>query len=320
MAPADVLGYAFGLEIRGTFPIPGLGVTGPAPLRRTVCGSGSAADLDRAWDGDGSVSAVELRYPDGRLFLSIRSHPERGYRIWAPHHGRHLVASDGQTIESALPQNNVLGWQRLFFAQTLPLAAALQGLELLHASAVGLAGAAVAFTAPSGTGKSSLAAHLVAAGATFLTDDVVALEARDGVVEAYPGPSRTSVASHELRAMTRHGRARLGRRVGAADGKVLLEPDVGSGSHQLALLYRVGRSRRYDRAAAREHDPPEPVPILGSSFLSYLQTPQRLRNQLAVCDRIVATVRTFDLELPASVSARDAAAFVLEHSRGALSH
>ena len=320
MAPADVTGRAFGLEVAGTLAIPALGAAAPAPARRRAfCRARTVAELERVWDDEGSREAVELRYPDGRLFLSIRSHPDAGYRIWAPRHGRHLVSADGTEIQSALPRNNAIGWQRLFFAQTLPLAAVLQGLEVLHASAVALDGAAVAFTAPSGAGKSSLAAHLVAAGATFVADDVLAVEARDGVVEAHPGPRRTSVSARELRAMTRSGRTRLGPRAGTADGKLLLEPEVASGPHALALLYRVSRSGRHDRASFREHDPPEPVAILGSSFLPYVQTPQRLRNQLDVCDRIVSTVRTFDLAVPASVSARDAAALVLEHSERALS-
>ena len=83
---------------------------------------------------------------------------------------------------------------------------------MLHASAVVLDGAAVAFTAPSGTGKSTLAAHLVAAGASFLTDDVLALDDRNGVVEAHSGPARTSVSPAELRTMTPHDRALLGAR------------------------------------------------------------------------------------------------------------
>lgn len=320
MAPAEVLGRAFGLEVEGTFAIPALGAATPPPSRRRAfCRARTVAELERGWDDEGSHETVELRYPEGRLFLSIRSHPDAGYRIWAPRHGRHLVSADGTKIQSALPRNNAIGWQRLFFAQTLPLAAVLQGLEVLHASAVALGGAAVAFTAPSGAGKSSLAAHLVAAGATFLTDDVLAVEARNGVVEAHPGPARTSVSARELRAMTRSGRVRLGARAGTADGKLLLEPEVASGPHPLVLLYRVLRSGRHERASFREHDPPEPVPILGSSFLPYLQTPQRLRNQLTVCDRIVSTVRTFDFAVPASVSARDAAALVLEHSERALS-
>ena len=304
MAPAEVLGNAFGLEIEASFAIPALGSACAPGSRRARCEARSARELDERWPDEGSASALERRFPDGRLFLSIRSHPEAGFRIWAPRHGRHLVSPDGTAIQSALPRSNTLGWQRLFFAQTLPLAAALQGLEVLHASAVVLDGTAVAFTAPSGTGKSTLAAHLVAAGASFLTDDVLAVEERNGVVEAHSGPARTSVSPAELRTMTPHDRALLGARAGAADGKILLEPVVAAGAHPLALLYSVTRSPRHARPAFRAHVPARPLAILASSFLPYLQTPGRLRNQLAICDRIVSTVRTFDFERARTPSRR----------------
>lgn len=318
MAPAEILGSAFGLDIESSFPIPALGAARATGRRRARCEAHSARELDERWPDGGAASVLERRYPDGRLFLSVRSHPAAGFRIRAPRHGSHLISPDGTQIQSALPRSNAVGWQRLFFAQALPLAAALQGLEVLHASAVVLDGAAVAFTAPAGTGKSTLAAHLVAAGATFLTDDVLAVEERDGVVDAHGGPARTSVSPAELRTMTAHGRSLLGARAGAADGKTLLEPVVAAGSHPLALLYRVTRSPSHERPAFRPHIPARPLAILASSFLPYLQTPARLRNQLTVCDRIVSTVRTFDLDLPESVPAHEAAALVLDHSASAL--
>jgi hypothetical protein len=72
----------------------------------------------------------------------------------------------------------------------LPLSLTLRGLETLHASAVLVDGAAVAFLAPSGTGKSTLAAHFSAKGHDVLCDDCLAIEL-DGdrvlAVPAYPG-------------------------------------------------------------------------------------------------------------------------------------
>ena len=303
MAPTEVLGNAFGLEIEASFAILCARVGLRARPATRPREARSARELDERWPDEGSATALERRFQDGRLFLSIRSHPEAGFRIWAPRHGRHLVSPDGTAIQSALPRSNT----RLAAAvrPDAPLAAALQGLEVLHASAVVLDGAAVAFTAPTGTGKSTLAAHPVAAGASFLTDDVLALEERNGVVEAHSGPARTSVSPAELRTMTPHDRALLGARAGAADGKILLEPVVAAGAHPLALLYRVTRSQSHARPAFRAHVPARPLAILASSFLPYLQTPGRLRNQLAICDRIVSTVRTFDFDVrPTSVPAQ----------------
>jgi hypothetical protein len=61
----------------------------------------------------------------------------------------------------------------------------------LHASCVLVDGRAVAITAPSGTGKSTLAAALVSAGHRLLTDDIcVICFAEDGAAVALPGATR----------------------------------------------------------------------------------------------------------------------------------
>lgn len=253
---------------------------------------------------------MDLRFADGRLFMAIDRHPERGFRISAPRHGRHIVSADGREIRSALPRRAALAWQRLFFAQTLPLAAALQGIEPLHASAVGLGGRAFAFTAASGTGKSSLAAHLVAAGATFLTDDVLALELVQNEVVAHPGPARTSVPSHELRSMTSVERRRLGHRIGTTD-KPQLEPSPASAPLPLAALCRIRRRPTFATLRLREIRP-DPRFVLASSFLTYLCTRERMLNQLSICARVASSVRLYELEIPHSASARDATAFALE--------
>lgn len=310
-AGAVTRGSAFGLAVEADFAIPALGA--PTDVaRKTSCRAVTAEELDAACPVDGWTQDVDLRHPDTRLFLGIRHHPEAGYRIWAPRYGRHLVSVDGTTILSALPRRAQLGWQRLFFAQALPLAAVLHGLEVLHASAVAVDGRAIAFTAASGTGKSSLGAHLVAAGAGFLTDDVLALEGGDGGPLAYPGVARLSVATHELAGMNQAGRARFGRRA-ATSGKVYVEPVVQSGPLPLRALFCLYRAASFDRVRIREHVPPEPRTVLASSFLPYVRTPARLLNQLATCAAVTDSVRLFDVELPTAGTARAAADVVLAH-------
>jgi hypothetical protein len=63
----------------------------------------------------------------------------------------------------------------------------LRGTACLHGSAVEIAGRAAIFLADKGAGKTTTAAYLAARGHPLLTDDLVALEVRDGVVHARPG-------------------------------------------------------------------------------------------------------------------------------------
>lgn len=304
-------GSAFGLSVEADFEVPALGRAAEGRLR-TSCRAVTAAELDAACPAEGWTQDVDLRRPDSRLFLGIRHHPEAGYRIWAPRHGRHLVSPDGTAILSSLPRRTPFAWQRLFFAQALPLAALLQGFEVLHASAVAVDGRAIALTAASGTGKSSLGAHLVAAGATFLTDDVLALEDGAGGPIAHPGIARLSVGGHELAGMDGAGRERLGHRVASSD-KVYVEPRTRSTAVPLRALFRLYRAASFDRVRIREHVPPEARIVLASSFLPYVRTPARLLNQLATCAAVTDSVRVFDVELPSAGTAGAAADVLLAH-------
>ena len=66
--------------------------------------------------------------------------------------------------------------EHLYLNQVLPLCASKQGKLVYHASAVEVAGCAVAFVAESGRGKSTLAANLAVSGYCLLTDDGLVLE------------------------------------------------------------------------------------------------------------------------------------------------
>lgn len=68
----------------------------------------------------------------------------------------------------------------------IPRVLQLHGLLCLHASAVGIGDRALALTAPSGTGKSTLIAALCARGHALICDDSLALSAAG---EAFPGPA-----------------------------------------------------------------------------------------------------------------------------------
>lgn len=75
----------------------------------------------------------------------------------------------------------------LLFANVLPFWLELKGFVTIHASAVSLAGKAVAFVAHSRNGKSTLAASFLQQGHSLLTDDVLPLIRSEAVYLAYPG-------------------------------------------------------------------------------------------------------------------------------------
>src|SRR6266508_6040431 len=153
--PTTWHGRGFGITLEANAPFPGLPVCETAGGRVTTWHEEHPQAIDEAWELDDGSVLVDMRHTDGRLFMRIDSHVSAGYRIWAPYYGRHLVSADGRSIRSALPNVTPWRWQRLFFAQALPLAAALQGLEVFHASAVALRGRVLAFVGAPGAGKTS---------------------------------------------------------------------------------------------------------------------------------------------------------------------
>lgn len=79
--------------------------------------------------------------------------------------------------------------RQCILGRVLALAIHLRGDLCLHASAVEVNGTALALIAPKGTGKSTLALALVAAGAKLLTDDMLRIDLRAGA-QVSPGVQR----------------------------------------------------------------------------------------------------------------------------------
>jgi hypothetical protein len=308
-------GSAFGLALEAPQPLPTVGGRAVSNGRRAVVDLVAATTLDRGWSAHDAEPVVDRRFPDGAAMLRIDRHPQAGYRIWAPGYGRYVVSAAGDRIRAALPRRT-WRWQRLFFAQVLPLASALQGLESFHASAVELRGHAVAFVAASGTGKTSVAAHLVAAGAPLVTDDVLALEPGPQGVLAYPGCGLVNLDESELAAMDGRGRRRLGRLLGRSD-KLHFAVDVLDREIPLGLVYFLRRSAS-DRPLAIVEDGRPTQRLLAAGFLSYLRSPERLLNHLDACARLSEAAPTFTVEVPAGLPARGVAEELAKHATAAL--
>ncbi len=102
--------------------------------------------------------------------------------------------------------------------------ASINGFMPIHASAVAFGGKAIAFTAPSGGGKSTLVAALGRAGLPMVCDDTLVLEiAGAGAVVALPGHKRLKLLPD---ALALAGAARQ-EEVGAETGKFYAAPPGG---------------------------------------------------------------------------------------------
>ncbi len=307
-------GRAFGLSIESDFPVLGLvrceaGAGDRIALRRTT-----AELIDSAWSWERSEPILERVQPDGSPLMWVHRHPELGYRIDAVGHGRYHVSPDGSLIRCAPVDGPSWLGCRPLFAQVLPLAASLNGLELLHASAVTIGDRAIAFTGHSGAGKTSLAVQLVARGSALVADDVLALSASDGELLAHPGVRLANVASEQLDSLSAKQRARLGPVIGESDKRHVSIRSLEREPRPLGGLYFLRRSGGVQRLRIERVPSPDPRSLLAATFMPHVSTPVRLRAQLDVCASICGGVPTFGLDVPPDVDAGSLALHVSAHA------
>lgn len=262
--------------------------------------------MEAAWPRASASRLIETRRPDGRLFLAIDHDTRAGYRIEAPEYGTHVVSSDGRSWIGAPAPGPPWHWQKLVFAQVLPTIAALHGLELFHASAVAIDGRAYGLIAPSGMGKSSTAAHLVARGARFFTDDVLAVEHVSQQLIAHPGPQFANVHGHDLDAMGPEARGRMGRLLGESDKRHLRPAGVADPLPLGALIF-LTRARGAP-AGGMEPVGPDPRLLLASTFAPHVETGGRLERQLAVCAAMDRTLPLWRVAIAPTSTVGDVAA------------
>lgn len=133
----------------------------------------------------------EWANPDGTVWTQFFRTDAGHYLLRFPGLADFQVSLDGLTVKCfPVPGVEDATTQHLYLNQVLPLALSKQGRLVFHASAVEVAGEAVAFVAESGRGKSTLAASFSISGFRFLTDDGLVLDpCNDGYQAAPSHPS-----------------------------------------------------------------------------------------------------------------------------------
>jgi hypothetical protein len=307
---------AYGLAVDGDVAVPGLARAAPAALRGRV--ELSSAD---AWADAGGEAELLFSQPDALGGEAVRLERSRaGYRIHIAGVADFAVAADGMRLDCRAGSAPAWRWQRLLAGHALPMAALLQGIEVLHAGAVALDVAgrrvAVAVAAGSHGGKSSLSINLALRGAGLITDDALAVEVTgDERVLAHPGLGAATLRTAEVEQL---------RRLGLADGlhvigedadavRVLLEPE--DAPLPLAAIYWPERDPSLTRARFTRLAP-EPRRLLTGTINLVLLDPARQRRHFDVSTTIAARVPLFRIGVPAAVGAAALAAEIEAHARG----
>ena len=307
---------AFGLDVKSEVELVGLPPTEARPRSRPTTKIEVVApgrpDPGRRLDGE-LVRIVHR--PDGEMTLSVHFDADGGYLLTLPGVGSYRVSRDGLCV-ICFPEPGVSEWwwQRALVNQVLPLAATVRGFEMLHAGAVAIDGRAIALVGHPGAGKSSTTLNLILQGATFFTDDALAIEQSPHGILAHPGAGVSNFPRTE-RELMREEAGRLGEIVGGEDAfKALLAIDREPSPLPLGALYFLRRGQPGTEARIESLLEPDPVLLLGSTYVLSVRSPERLANQLALCSALARSVPIFDLLIPPTVPARDSASAVLEHA------
>lgn len=286
---------AFGLTVQSDWPLAGSTPASDAamsPRPVTTITRVSSARVDEAW-ASSAERILEHRLADGAIGFTVDRAPEH-YRFWLEGFGRYLVARDGTTINCEFEAAGRQQHERFVLAHALPVAAVLRGYEVLHVSAISVEGGAVAFAGASGAGKTRLASRLVARGASFLTDDVLAVEAAPGdQVLAHPGPAVMAIR-HDDASMLAEVKGRLGPERGATD-KVHVSPPSRGQVSKLRALYHIRWGDTFEVSPLEGADLQR---TLALSFVPYLTTPERLVRHLAIAQLVSVGVAQFRLQTP----------------------
>jgi hypothetical protein len=276
---APMRATAFGLDIEAATPLSFLRHATARPTGRPLSISVHPEEPAREIWPQGSELICDERLPDGGVNYRIETHPDHGYLISGPEYGAHLLCAGGRHLRCFPEGRPDGGWQRMLVAQVLPFAALLHGLEVFHASAVVRDGEALALLGPSRSGKTSLALELCARGASFMADDVLALETRGGALFAHPGSPVAGVALE-------HERAQQGddvrERVIAVNTRERIVRMVGA-EEPAPLGTLLFLDRKADGPERPSFEPKlDAQLLLAATFNFVLATPERLQRLLEV--------------------------------------
>jgi hypothetical protein len=311
VGPDGTRATVFGLHVQADRRISFLEGASTRPAGRPLdllVHSGEPVELE--WPDSARVICSQ-REGDDRESFRIEAQSEAGYLIWGRARGSYLLSMDGRRLRCAPGESPPETWERFLIGQVLPFVALVSGLEIFHASSVVLNGGAIAFAGPSGAGKTSVALALRAGAASFLADDVLALESRGDELLAHPGTPLAGIDWREARRLREAGNPAQDETLMANRREQVVRVETTTEEAPLHALFFL------DRRSDGPSDPrfeaiTDPHTLLAATFNFVLDTPERLHGLLNVCalaaqrrvERIVAHPSVDASKLGAAVQRR----------------
>ncbi len=295
LAPGRV--RVFGRVLATDSPLPGLPVADPGDGQFPFWELRTTRSDVAIVDHDPSATIIGRHAYSNGVEVTLAT-GAGGAEILVTDTGRFTLSDDGRRIAHLSPSTVDRSAVALdLIGVVLPYALHRDGDWCMHASAVVMRDGVVAFVAPRGTGKSTLATACLQAGCALVADDVVVLRhAAHGVTVTPTGlPIR-------LRAETAHA---VGVASSTADewGKVRVVADVVTEALPLAAVYvlapmvhdaEVVRAPRTTRAAA--------LALLSNGKITELLGADAAGDALTRCIDIAQATTVFDLAVPRELS------------------
>lgn len=286
-----------------TYELHGLRIRSEVPLAARPAGAGDDVDLTVTW---GPPIAGDSP-PAGRVMARLRpglaggyTHVATGSGYVLDYHGicRMHVSPDHASLRiHPRPHGRVELVPLLVAGNALAFVLTLRGEAVLHASAVELDGAVLAFAGDPGMGKSTLAALLCAAGARLVADDALRLDMRAGRVTCYAGGPDLRLRPSADVIVTALGAPGAGR---AADGRLVLRPADAFGDRLPLTGVIIPRpSRGITALGMRPLPAPEAlVTLMRYARVAGLEAPELLRGQFESLGLVARSVPTVAADIP----------------------
>ncbi len=299
--------FAFGLGLLTDLTPPGAWetrlvaeLTEPAEpiLNLRLATAAAAADswsgrASLGWDGviDGAPFVVERGHAGDHRFV----HGLEPNEVRAVHH----LSADASTLQCAPSDPGDPSWWRLVLDSVLFTVALLHGYEAMHAAALATPDGAIAITAGSGGGKSTLLSELIGHGLTLLADDVLVLEARGADAPlAYPAAPLITVPAARVAALQPDSSTGAPPAICSLDDERWIAVPVHQQPLPLAALVVLNRRPGLPTRLHRLHTP---LAALIASLLRFPRVRERELARFELAGSIAAHVPIWQLDADPSV-------------------